>query len=182
VPDRLAALLADALALSAMAFAVAVVVSIVLGPAVDLDTTAESAGDAISVDRSVAVVDAFVVAALGLAYFAGSWWRAGRTPGQRCLRLRVAAAQHGGRPSAGQAVMRWALLVAPFSLAAIAGAAERSEAAVALLAVAAWYAALLVSAALDGTGRGLHDRITGTAVGKAAAAWPALEQDAGRVR
>jgi uncharacterized RDD family membrane protein YckC len=181
VPDRLAALLADAVALSALAFVVALAVSIVLGPAVDLDPSAESTRDVVEVDGAVAVVDALLVGALGLAYFAGSWRRSGRTPGQRLLALRVAT-QDGGRLSTRQAVIRWASLVAPFSLAALAGAAVPGLAAVALLLAGVWYVALLISASLDRAGRGLHDRIAGTAVGKVAAAWPALHEDAEGVR
>jgi uncharacterized RDD family membrane protein YckC len=182
VPDRLAALLADAVLVSVLAFVVAVAVSLALGPAVDLRPSAESGGDAVSVDSAIAVLDALLVAALGLAYFAGSWRRSGRTPGQRLLALRVASAPDGGRLTARHAVLRWALLVAPFSLAAVAGAAVPDLSATALLVAGLWYVALLVSATLDGAGRGLHDRIAGTAVGKVAPAWPALDGDADGVR
>jgi uncharacterized RDD family membrane protein YckC len=182
VPDRLAALLVDAVVFSVLAFVVALAVSIVLGPAVDLDPSAESAGDAVRADRGVAVVDALLVGALGAVYFTASWRRSGRTPGQRLLALRVAAARDGGRLTTRQALLRWALLVAPFSLAAVAGAAVPGLAPVALLLALLWYLALLISASVTGAGRGLHDRLAGTAVGKVAAAWPALREDADGVR
>jgi uncharacterized RDD family membrane protein YckC len=182
VPDRLAALLADAVVLSLLAFVVALAVSLLLGPAVDIDASAESARDAVQADRAVAVVDAVLVGALGAAYFAASWSRSGRTPGQRLVALRVAAARDGGRLTARQALLRWALLVAPFSLAAIVGAAAPGLAPIALLLAALWYVALLISASVDGAGRGLHDRLAGTAVGKVAAEWPALREDADVVR
>ena len=58
VPDRLVALLLDAVVLSVLAFVAALVVSVALGPAVELDGGAESVGDAVQTDRGVAVVDA----------------------------------------------------------------------------------------------------------------------------
>jgi uncharacterized RDD family membrane protein YckC len=183
VPDRLAALLADAVVLTVLAFIVALAVSVVLGPAVELDTSAESVGDAVQTDRGVAVVDALLVAALGAVYFIGSWRRAGRTPGQHLLGLRLAAVDDGGRPTTRQATVRWALLAAPFSLAAILGTAVPALDGVGLYAVVlAWYLVLLVTTAAGAAGRGLHDRLAGTAVGKLASAWPALREDAASAR
>jgi uncharacterized RDD family membrane protein YckC len=165
-----------------LAFAVALAVSLVLGPAVDIDASAESARDAVRADRTVSIVDALVIGAVGAAYFAASWSRSGRTPGQRLVALRVAAAPDGGPLTARRALIRWALLVAPFSLAALVGAAEPGLAAIALLLAGLWYLTLLISASVDGAGRGLHDRLAGTAVGKVAAEWPALGEDADGVR
>jgi uncharacterized RDD family membrane protein YckC len=190
VPDRLVALLLDLVVLTVLAFLAALVVSIVLGPAVDIDAGAESVGDAVQTDRGVAVVDALIVAALGALYFAGSWRRSGRTPGQRVLGLDVSTAT-GARPATGQAVVRWLLVAAPFSLAAILAAASAAlDGPVLPVLTAVWYLLLLVTTVLSPTGRGLHDRIAGTAVGKAAVAWPApvrgdavaLREDAAGVR
>jgi uncharacterized RDD family membrane protein YckC len=190
VPDRLVALLLDAVVLTVLAFVAALVVSVALGPAVELDGGAESVGDAVQTDRGVAVVDALVVAALGALYFAGSWRRSGRTPGQRVLGLQVASAAGAGLAT-GQALVRWSLVAAPFSAAAVLAAASSAlDGPVLPALVAAWYLALLVTTVLSPTSRGLHDRIAGTAVGKAAVTWPAslredtvaLREDAAGVR
>jgi len=183
VPDRLAALLLDAVVLTVLAFVAALVVSLALGPAVELDGGAESVGDAVQTDRGVAVVDALVVAALGALYFAGSWRRSGRTPGQRLLGLQVASATGEGLAT-GQALVRWLLVAGPFSLAAVLAAASATLDGPLLPAlVAAWYVLLLVTTALQPEHRGLHDRVARTAVGKAAVAWPvAARGDAAGVR
>lgn len=173
VPDRLVALLLDAVVLSVLAFVAALVVSLALGPAVELDGGAESVGDAVQTDRGVAVVDALLVAALGALYFAGSWRRSGRTPGQRVLGLHVASADGGGLTTR-QALVRWLLVAAPFSAAAVLATASSALDGPLLPAlVALWYLLLLATTVLSPTSRGLHDRIAGTAVGKAAVTWPA---------
>ena len=173
VPDRLVALLLDAVVLTVLAFVAALVVSLALGPAVELDGGAESVGDAVQTDRSVAVVDALVVAALGAVYLAGSWRLWGRTPGQRILGLHVSSAG-GDRLATGQAVLRWLLVAGPFSAAAVlATASSALDGPVLPALAAAWYLLLLATTVLSPTSRGLHDRIAGTAVGKEAVAWPA---------
>ena len=183
VPDRLVALLLDAVVLSVLAFLAALVVSLALGPAVEIDGGAESVGDAVQTDRGVAVVDALIVAALGALYFVGSWRRSGRTPGQRVLGLHVASADGDGLAS-GQAIVRWLLVAGPFSAAAVLAAATSAlDGPVLPVLVGAWYLVLLITTVLSPTSRGLHDRIAGTAVGKAAVAWPAaLREDAAGVR
>jgi uncharacterized RDD family membrane protein YckC len=183
VPDRLVALLLDAVVLTVLAFVAALVVSLALGPAVELDGGAESVGDAVQTDRGVAVVDALIVAALGALYFAGSWRRSGRTPGQRVLGLQVASAD-GAPLTTGQALVRWLLVAAPFSAAAVlASASSALDGPVLPALVAAWYLLLLVTTVLSPTSRGVHDRIAGTAVGKAAVTWPApVREDAVALR
>jgi uncharacterized RDD family membrane protein YckC len=158
-------------------------VSLALGPAVELDGGAEGVGDAVQTDRGVAVVDALIVAALGALYFAGSWRRSGRTPGQRVLGLQVASAD-GAPLTTGQALVRWLLVAAPFSAAAVlATASSALDGPVLPALVAAWYLLLLVTTVLSPTSRGVHDRIAGTAVGTAAVTWPApVREDAVALR
>jgi uncharacterized RDD family membrane protein YckC len=177
VPDRLVALLLDTVVLSVLAFIAALIVSLALGPAVELDGGAESVSDAVQTNRGVALVDALVVAALGALYFAGSWRRSGRTPGQRLLGLHVASAA-GDDVATGQAIIRWLLVAGPFSAAAVlATASSALDGPVLPVLVGAWYVVLLVTTAVSPTSRGLHDRLSGTAVGKAAVAWPAARPE-----
>ena len=78
---------------------------------------------------------------------------------------------------------RWLALIAPFSLAAVLGAASPALDGAALYAVVAlWYLALLVTTATSRTHQGLHDRLAGTAVAKAALAWSSLREDPAGVR
>jgi uncharacterized RDD family membrane protein YckC len=183
VPDRLAALLADLVILSLLAFFAAVAVSVVVGPAVHFDGGAESVADAVDTDRSVVAIDALVVAALGAVYFIGSWARAGRTPGQRLVGIDVVGADGEGRPSSLQATWRWLALAGPFSLSAIVGAASPALDNVGYYAFAGlWYVALLVTTAVNPERRGLHDLAAGTAVAKSALAWRGLRGDPARGR
>jgi uncharacterized RDD family membrane protein YckC len=183
VPDRLAALLADLVILSVLAFFAAVAVSVVVGPAVDFDGGAESIGDAVGLQRDVVVIDALVVAALGAAYFIGSWTLKGHTPGQRLLGLDVVGAGADERPSAAQAAWRWLALAGPFSITAVLGAAWPALDNVGYYAfVALWYAALLVTTALSPSRRGLHDLAAGTAVATSSLVWQDLRRGPARGR
>ena len=183
VPDRVAALLADLVVLSVLAFFVAVAVSIVVGPAVDFDGGAESIGDAVGLQRDVVVIDALLVAAMGAVYFTGSWVLMGQTPGQRLLGLDVVGASDGARPSVAQATWRWVALAGPFSATAVLGAAWPALDNVGYYTfVALWYAALLVTTALSSSRRGLHDLAAGTAVAKSALVWQGPREDPARAR
>jgi hypothetical protein len=177
VADRLVALALDAVALTAVAFVAAVAVSLVVGPAVRFHDGAGSVADAVEVHRGVAALDAVVVAALTAAYFVGSW-RRGASPGQRALGLTVAGGPDGSPPALGAAARRWLVLVAPFSLVALLGAAVPG---LGLLQVplALWYLALTVSVARGPGGRGWHDRLAGTAVTRPTRPLAWGEEDAG---
>jgi uncharacterized RDD family membrane protein YckC len=183
VPDRVAALLADLVILSVLAFFAAVAVSVVVGPAVDFDGGAESIGDAVGLQRDVVVIDALVVAAIGAAYFIGSWTLRGHTPGQRLLGLDVVGAGDGGRPSAVQAAWRWLALVGPFSATAVLAAAWPALDNIGYYTfVALWYAALLVTTARSSSRRGLHDLAAGTAVATSSLVWQGSREDPARGR
>jgi uncharacterized RDD family membrane protein YckC len=164
VPNRLVALAIDAVLLSLVVLAGAVLVSLTVGPVVRID------GSSVRVDRDIAIVDAFLSTLLGGLYFAGSWARVGATPGQRLLGLRVVQAGDGDRVMVRHAVVRWLLLAAPLGIASLLTTAVVSGAAEALvdLALIGWYLALLVTSARDPRARGLHDRWAGTAVTKPA--------------
>jgi len=163
VPNRLAALLVDAILLTVLIFAAAVVTSVLIGPAVEFDSGSESLSEAVRLDRGVAIVDAVLSLLISAAYFTVSWVRWGATPGQRLLRVWVdgEGASLGGR----RALIRWALLGGPFAaLAILITAAPELDNTLPDLAVAAWYLILLVSTARGGAGQGLHDRIAGSVV------------------
>ena len=115
VSSRLIALLLDAVFLTAIIFVAAVVVSLLIGPAVELDAGAESLDDGVTLDRSVAVVNAIVSLLLSAAYFTGAWALRRGTPGQRLLRMEVLTADRGDTVTLRVALVRWALLGAPLA-------------------------------------------------------------------
>lgn len=168
VPNRLVALAIDAALLSFLIFAGAVLVSVLFGPAVVFDPTAESLEDVVTVDRHVAVVNAAMSLVLSAAYFAWSWAALGGTPAQRWLGMAVITEHRGDRARASRAFLRWLLLGAPFGIGALlttAGLGALASAGVHLV-VAAWYAALLVTTARSKTKQGWHDRVAETVVSK----------------
>jgi uncharacterized RDD family membrane protein YckC len=170
VPNRLVALLVDAVLLTLLVFAGAVIVALVIGPAVEFDPAAETIDEAVTIQRSVAVVDAALSLMLSAAYFVASWWFMGGSPGQRLLGMRVVDHVGGDRVSARRALARWALLGAPFGTAALLTTAVASSALAVVVnaATAVWYLVLLVTVARSPTKQGVHDRVARTAVAKEA--------------
>lgn len=168
-PNRAFALLLDAVFLTVIIFVAAIAVSLMIGPAVELDTGAESLEDGVTLDRTVAIVDAILSLLVSAGYFVGSWVRRGGTPGQRLVRLEVVTEAHGATLTAGSALVRWALLGAPFSLLAVLITALPGVGDLLLdLPVIAWYALLLITVVRSATKQGLHDRAAGTVVVKRA--------------
>jgi uncharacterized RDD family membrane protein YckC len=139
---------------------------------------------------------------LSMAYFAGSWVAWGGTPGQRILGLRVARIEDVGKLSIDAAVLRWALLdgisLVLSTALTVQLVLEMSKmpaqdwlgsgyyyypsstydtlagwSALVSLATAVWLIVLLVSAASQMARRGLHDRLAGSIVVRAAPAVPA---------
>lgn len=163
VADRLVALALDAIALTVIAFLAAVVVGVVVGPAVVFHDGAGSVSEAVDVDRGVAALDALLAGILGAAYCIGSWRRGG-TPGQRLLGLSVARHADGSSPPVAAAAVRWLALVAPFSLAAVIDAGLSGVGTMLWVLVAIWYLLLLASTARGRGLRGWHDRMAATVV------------------
>jgi len=169
VPNRVLALLVDALLLTVAIFIAAIGVSVLIGPAVEFNSTADSLGDAVTLDRAVATIDALISLVISAAYFAGSWVVLAASPAQHLLGMRVGAAADGRPLTAKQALLRWALLGAPFGIAAVLTTALSGPVdAIVTVAMVAWYALLLITTARSPTKQGLHDRISGTVVAKEA--------------
>ena len=84
VPNRLVGYLIDLLILSILAVIVAIVVSLLFGPIVDINLSSDPR---VSVDEWLALLSGVMATAVGAVYFVGSWKRSGGTPGQRWLRM-----------------------------------------------------------------------------------------------
>jgi uncharacterized RDD family membrane protein YckC len=169
VPNRTVALVVDAVLLTVTVFVAATVVSVLIGPAVEFNSAASTVGDAVTVDRGIATVDAVVSLVVSAAYFAGSWVVLGASPGQRLLGMRIGAEADGAVLTTGQALARWGLLGAPFGISALLTTAFSGLGhALFDLAVIAWYALLLVTTSRSPTKQGLHDRVARTVVAKEA--------------
>ena len=101
--------------------------------------------------------------ALTFVYFV-LFWTGGRraTPGMRALQLQVGTAFDGRPLEISQAILRWALLGYPLSLAALIPSVTVSNG-ISLVAFL-WYLALLVSTIASDTKQGIHDRVVRSAV------------------
>ena len=169
VPNRAVALLIDLILLTVAAFVAATIVSVLGGPAVEFNTSAGTVGDAVTLDRGIATVDAVLSLLISAVYFAGTWVVVGASPGQRLLGMRVGAETDGAALTTRQALARWALLGAPFGVSAVLTTAFSGLGHTIFdLAVAAWYAVLLVTTSRSPTKQGLHDRVAGSVVAKEA--------------
>jgi uncharacterized RDD family membrane protein YckC len=169
VPNRTVALLVDLILLTVAVFVAATIVSVVIGPAVEFNTAAGTVGDAVTLDRGIATVDAVLSLLISAAYFAGTWVVLGASPGQRLLGMRVGSESNGTMLTTRQALARWGLLGAPFGISAVLTTAFSGLGHTIFdLAVAAWYAVLLVTTSRSPTKQGLHDRIAGSVVAKEA--------------
>ena len=168
-PNRTVALLVDLILLTVAVFVAATVVSVLVGPAVKFNTAASTVGDAVTLDRGIATVDALLSLLISAAYFAGTWVVLGASPGQRLLGMQVGAESDGATLTTGQALVRWGLLGAPFGVSALLTTAFPGLGHTLFdLAVVAWYALLLVTTSRSPTKQGLHDRVAKTVVAKEA--------------
>jgi uncharacterized RDD family membrane protein YckC len=160
---RLVAFLLDGIVLAVAGFALLALVSVVAGPTVLIDP--ESAAMPVSEVRGWRVVlNAALLAALSGAYFVISWLRAGWTPGQRIFRIAVRGASPATGVGPRQAILRWALLGAPLGLASALTVSLPLLFLVVLVASFAWFVVLIVTTLFSRTRRGLHDRLSDTAV------------------
>jgi uncharacterized RDD family membrane protein YckC len=165
-PNRLIGYLLDAIILVILAFAGAVIISLVFGPVVTFDLAADPP---VSVDTGLAFANAGLATAISAAYFIFTWRRLGGSPGQRLLGMRIWAEDHGRAVTIGQGVVRWLFIGLPLGVQAAASVAFAGRAdAVLLLALLVWYLVLLVTTARSPIKQGLHDRAAHTIVTKAA--------------
>ena len=180
-PNRLMALLLDAALLTVAIFLAAAAVSVLAGPAVELDSGADTIEEAVTIDRDIATLDAVISLLIGAVYFAGSWRWLSATPGQRLLGLQVGREEEGSPLSILAAAIRWGLVAGPFSiLALVTTVAPDLNKTVPDLVVALWYVALLVSVIRSPSKQGIHDHLVRSAVAKRASplAWETAGTDA----
>lgn len=166
VPNRLIAYLIDAIILTLLSFVGAVAISVIFGPVVTFNLTAEPH---VSVNTGLAFANVGLSTAISVVYFVLSWRRNAGSPGQRLLRMRLWPASGEGSITLRQGIIRWLFVGLPLGVeasisVALAGQAET----VLLLSLAIWYVILLVSTARDPLKRGFHDRVAGTLVTKEA--------------
>ena len=159
---RLVAFALDTCLLAVLIFLGAVVLSATMGPAMRFVAAGPGIVDHVVLDARLARVTMIAGIATGCGYFCVSWLLLHATPGQRLFGLEVRERDDGGRLSAGRALSRWVVLGAPLWIAASSASGRSGIAASVGLFV--WFLCLLVTTARSATGRGWHDRLSGSRV------------------
>lgn len=164
-PNRLVAFAIDAVILTVLVFLTSVLVSVVFGPVVELDSDGSSP---LEVDQGLAVVDATIATLVSLVYFVGTWrWLRG-SPGQRSLGMRLTN-ELGDALTLSRGVFRWLPIGLPLGIAAVLIAVLPGLGDLLVdLVVLIWYALLLSTIAGSRTKQGWHDRLAGSVVVKRA--------------
>jgi hypothetical protein len=168
VSGRLVAYAIDGILLTVLVFVAVAVVGAIVGPTIRFSQPADVLRLRLSLDHGRAVIDGLVAAAISLVYFVGTWIALGGSPGQRLLGLRLRAATDDVRLGAGPALVRWVALAAPSAAAAILGIVIPVLRPSLGLVVLVWQVILLVTTIGSATRQGVHDRLAGSIVTRAA--------------
>ena len=163
VPDRIIAWIIDAIIVSIAGYIVALITTSILGDNFLGILGLASFHTASFISVIVAVV---VMLAVTAGYFWYMWTQmGGATVGMKVMKLSVRDATSGGAISQNQALMRWALLVAPIAVYwGLYGWNILTW--VVWLLVVVWEIYLLVTTAQSPTRQGLHDKYVNTVVAK----------------
>jgi uncharacterized RDD family membrane protein YckC len=164
---RLAAYLLDLLAVTVLVYVVTAAIGVLLGPVVRFN--ADDAGALrVTLDHPVVVLQALAATLLNATYFIAGWLTRQATPGQRLFGVRVVAAGTWTGLALRQAILRWVLLGGLFGLAAAVVLPSAIAWSVVIGLGLLWAVALFVSTARNRRGRGIHDRVAGDIVVRAA--------------
>jgi uncharacterized RDD family membrane protein YckC len=167
IPRRLAGLALDLVLLAVALLAVAAVFALVFGPAVVIDPLAAPA-DRLALDDTRRTLEGVVLIGLGAAYFVLPWRRWRATPGQALVGLRVVDVRTGAALPWSGALRRWVGLGGPLWAGPLVAPLAPTVSAAALLGAWLWFLVLLVGTVRHRANRGLHDRVAGSMVVRAA--------------
>jgi uncharacterized RDD family membrane protein YckC len=160
VPNRAIAYIIDVIIIAIVNVIIAAVIYGVLGGGPGLFVT-------------VSITSLLVVTIIGLivsgGYFVYTWTKMRGTVGMKVLGMQIGNESDGSTLTMNQAITRWILLGAPFSLAQLANPFPGLGLIISLLGLV-WLIALLVTTAQSPTKQGLHDKYAHTMVVKAARA------------
>jgi hypothetical protein len=159
---RLVAFVVDAGLLSILIFVGAVVLSVLLGPALEFTAAGEGGAGEVVYDAWLVWVTTLAGVATCCAYFCVSWLLFRATPGQRVFGLEVRGGDGDACVTLGRALVRWIALGAPLWIASSMVSGWMGVAAA--MGSSIWVVCLLVATARSATGLGLHDRLSGTRV------------------
>jgi uncharacterized RDD family membrane protein YckC len=165
VPDRIIALIIDAIILGVIGFIVNMITTTILG-----DRISFGGIFGVSDIRYPSLVSSLASVVIMLvvsgAYFIGMWTRmGGATVGMKVMKLSVRDAASGGPITQQQAINRWLLLGAPYAANFLYG---WGIGIIVSILVLVYFIYLLVTTAQSPTRQGLHDQYAKTVVAKGA--------------
>ena len=163
VPNRVIALIIDGIILAIITFIVTAVLYGIVGAPVSVNL---NTGNLFEVNYVSTLLGAILSLAIGAAYWIYSWTAMRASPGQKMLGMQVGNSPDGATLTQEQAIRRWAVLFAPFSLSAVVYVLPTLGA---LLGLATFIYAiyLLYTTAQSPTKQGFHDKFANTVVVKA---------------
>jgi uncharacterized RDD family membrane protein YckC len=164
VPNRVIALIIDGIILAIITFIVTAVLYGIVGAPVTLNL--EPGILTTEVNYVSTLLGAILSLAIGAAYWIYSWTAMRASPGQKMLGMQVGNSPDGATLTQEQAIRRWAVLFAPFSLSQVVYVLPTLGA---LLGLATFIYAiyLLYTTAQSPTKQGFHDKFANTVVVKA---------------
>lgn len=163
VPNRVIALIIDGIILAIITFIVTAVLYGIVGSPVSVNL---NTGNLFEVNYVSTLLGAILSLAIGAAYWIYSWTAMRASPGQKMLGMQVGNSPDGATLTQEQAIRRWAVLFAPFSLSQVVYVLPTLGA---LLGLATFIYAiyLLYTTAQSPTKQGFHDKFANTVVVKA---------------
>lgn len=163
VPNRVIALIIDGIILAIITFVVTAVLYGIVGAPVSVNL---NTGNLFEVNYVSTLLGAILSLAIGAAYWIYSWTAMRASPGQKMLGMQVGNSPDGATLTQEQAIRRWAVLFAPFSLSQVVYVLPTLGA---LLGLATFIYAiyLLYTTAQSPTKQGFHDKFANTVVVKA---------------
>ena len=171
VPNRIIALIIDAILLAIAGFIVGMLITAIFGPQISVTTIPDATQPLgfrfeTTTNFLSTLVSTLVGLALSAGYYIYMWTRKRGTIGQRALGMEVGNASDGASLTTEQAVRRWLALGGALSLAQFLNPIPGIGILIGLLSLV-WVIALLVTTAQSPTKQGLHDQFANSIVVKA---------------
>jgi uncharacterized RDD family membrane protein YckC len=164
VPNRAIAYIIDAIIIGIINLIIGAVIGGVLGGVINTDPRSPGF---LQFNFTALLVVTLIGLLVSGAYFVYSWTALRGTPGMKVLGMQIGHERDGSTITMNQAVTRWLLLGAPFSVAQLLNPWPGLGLIISLLSLV-WLIALLVTTAQSPTKQGLHDKYAHTMVVKAA--------------
>jgi uncharacterized RDD family membrane protein YckC len=162
VPNRVIALIIDAIVLGLITFVVTAVLYSIIGSPISFTLNSGFGVNYVSL-----IIGAIVSLVISAVYYVYTWTTMRASPGMRALGMQVGNFPDGATLTQEQAIRRWAALFGPFAVSQVVYVAPTIGGLVGLLTFA--YAIyLLYTTAKSPTKQGFHDVFANTVVVKAA--------------